>query len=82
MRKFFFVSETLFGKLPFTFFLVVAHKLLEAHVVKRLDQKYVTALAKYVYLPLPWHNGNTKFSVIGKILDQRLVEGDKRALGS
>lgn len=53
MRKFFLVSETLFGKLPFTFFLVVAHKLLEAHVVKRLDQKYVTALAKYVYLPLP-----------------------------
>ena len=34
-------------------FLVVACKLLEAHVFKRLDQKYVTALAKYVYLPLP-----------------------------
>jgi len=51
------------------FFLVVARKLLEAHVVKRLDQKYVTALAKYVYLPLLWHNVNTKFSVIGKILD-------------
>ena len=51
------------------FFLVFAHKLLQAHVVKRLDQKYVTALAKYVYLPLPWHNVDTKFSVISKILD-------------
>ena len=35
------------------FFLVVARKLLDAHVVIRLEEKCVTSLAKYVYLPLP-----------------------------
>ena len=35
------------------FFLVVARKLLDAHVVIRLEEKCVASLAKYVYLPLP-----------------------------
>ena len=72
MRKYFWYVKPFLANYLSTgkaVFLVVAHKLLEAHVVKRLDQKYVTALAKYVYLPLPWHNVDTKFSVISKILD-------------